>query len=131
MKKSFWEIVWSNFLNVQGVLLSIIGIAIWFFTPQTTIFLGLVLFIVILALVITLIFASTAYEIFNKSKDFFSLPRFILTRKILANNQRQFLMLLLSSELFSNDTLVSFHYFDDDFEQLIAIGRVINIQLKH
>ncbi len=131
MKKSFWEIVWSNFLNVQGVLLSIIGIAIWFFTPQTTIFLGLVLFIVILALVITLIFASTAYEIFNKSKDFFSLPRFILTRKILANNQRQFLMLLLSSELFSNDILVSFYYFDDDFEQLIAIGRVINIQLKH
>jgi hypothetical protein len=131
MKKSFWEIVWSNFLNVQGVLLSIIGIAIWFFTPQTTISLGLVLFIVILALVITLIFASTAYEIFNKSKDFFSLPRFILTRKILANNQRQFLILLLSSELFSNDTLVSFHYFDDDFEQLIAIGRVINIQLKH
>lgn len=131
MKKSFWEIVWSNFLNVQGVLLSIIGIALWFFTPQTSISLGLVLFIVILALVITLIFASTAYEIFNKSKDFFSLPRFILTRKILANNQRQFLMLLLSSELFSNDTLVSFHYFDDDFEQLIAIGRVINIQLKH
>jgi hypothetical protein len=41
------------------------------------------------------------------------------------------LILLLSSELFSNDTLVSFHYFDDDFEQLIAIGRVINIQLKH
>ncbi len=131
MKKSFWEIVWSNFLNVQGVLLSIIGIAIWFFTPQTTISLGLVLFIVILALVITLIFASTAYEIFNKSKDFFSLPRVILPRKILANNQRQFLILLLSSELFSNDTLVSFHYFDDDFEQLIAIGRVINIQLKH
>ncbi len=131
MKKSFWEIVWSNFLNVQGVLLSIIGIALWFFTPQTTISLGLVLFIVILALVITLIFASTAYEIFNKSKDFFSLPRVILPRKILANNQRQFLILLLSSELFSNDTLVSFHYFDDDFEQLIAIGRVINIQLKH
>jgi hypothetical protein len=131
MKKSFWEIVWSNFLNVQGVLLSIIGIALWFFTPQTSISLGLVLFIVILALVITLIFASTAYEIFNKSKDFFSLPRVILPRKILANNQRQFLMLLLSSELFSNDTLVSFHYFDDDFEQLIAIGRVINIQLKH
>jgi hypothetical protein len=131
MKKSFWEIVWSNFLNVQGVLLSIIGIALWFFTPQTSISLGLVLFIVILALVITLIFASTAYEIFNKSKDFFSLPRVILPRKILANNQRQFLILLLSSELFSNDTLVSFHYFDDDFEQLIAIGRVINIQLKH
>ncbi len=116
MKKSFWEIVWSNFLNVQGVLLSIIGIALWFFTPQTSISLGLVLFIVILALVITLIFASTAYEIFNKSKDFFSLPRVILPRKILANNQRQFLIFLLSSELFSNDTLVSFHYFEDDFE---------------
>jgi hypothetical protein len=129
MKKSFWGLVWSNFLRIQGVLLSAIGIALWFFTPQTSISLGLVLLVVILALVITLTFASTAYELFNKSKDFFSLPRVIFTRKIVANNQRQFLIFLLeSSELFSNDTLVSFYYFDDDFEQLIAIGRVINIQ---
>lgn len=129
MKNSFWGIVWLNFLKVQGVLLSAIGIGLWFFTPQTTIPLSLLLLIVIIALVVTLTFASTAYELFSKTKDFFSLPRVIATRKIAAKNRRIDLIFLLEpSELFSIDALVSFYYFDADFEQLIAIGRVINIQ---
>ena len=38
------------------------------------------------------------------------------------------IFLLESSELFSYDTIVSFYYLEDEFEQLIAIGRVSNIQ---
>lgn len=38
------------------------------------------------------------------------------------------IFLLEPSELFSYDTIVSFYYLEDDFEQLIAIGRVRNIQ---
>lgn len=130
MKNSFWGLVWLNFLKVQGVLLSAIGIGLWFFTPQTTISLGLVILIVILGLVITLTFASTAYELFTTSKQLFPLPRVLLSKKITAKNQRiDFIFLLEPSELFSNDALVSFYYFGDDkFEQLIAIGRVRNIQ---
>lgn len=95
MKNSFWGLVWLNFLKVQGVLLSAIGISLWFFTPQTTISLKLVLLIVIFALVITLTFASTAYELFTTSKQLFPLPRVLLSKKITAKNQRMDFIFLL------------------------------------
>lgn len=133
MKNSFWGIVWSNFLKIQGLLIGVIGVALaillWLFPPKTNIPLGLALLIVILALTAILTFASTAYELFITSKQFLSLPRVIRSKKITATNQRIDLIFLLEpSELFSNDALVSFYYFDDAFEQLIAIGIVRNIQ---
>jgi signal transduction histidine kinase len=129
MKRSFWGLVWSNFLKIQGVLLGVIGIALWFFSPQTTISLGLFLLIVILCIVIILTFASTAYELFITSKQSFYLPKVIGSKKRTLTNQRIYLIFLLEpSELFSYDTIVSFYYLEDDFEQLIAIGRVRNIQ---
>lgn len=130
MNKSFWGFVWSNFLKIQGVFLSVVGIALWFFTPQANIPLGLTLLILILSLVLIITFASTAYELFTTNKQLFPLPRVLLSKKITAKNQTiDFIFLLEPSELFSNDALVSFYYFgDDNFEQLIAIGRVRNIQ---
>lgn len=134
MKQSFWGLVWRNFLNIQGVLIAVISLALsiflWIFTPRINIPLWLFLIVVILALVLILTFASTAYELFSSSKRLFPLPRVLLSKKIAAKNQRiDFIFLLEASELFSNDALVSFYYFDNDnFEQLIAIGRVRNIQ---
>lgn len=133
MKNSFWGIVWSNFLKIQGLLIGVIGVALaillWLFPPKTNIPLGLALLIVIIALTAILTFASTAYELFLTSKQFLSLPRVILSKQIRGKNQRiDFIFLLEPSELFSNDALVSFYYLDDTFEQLIAIGKVRNIQ---
>ncbi len=95
MKRSFWGLVWSNFLKIQGVLLGVIGIALWFFSPQTTISLGLFLLIVILCLVIILTFASTAYELFITSKQSFYLPKVIGSKKRTLINQRIYLIFLL------------------------------------
>lgn len=133
MRKSFWGIVWSNFLKIQGVLIGVIGIALaiflWLFPPRTNIPLWLALLIGILALTAIVTFASTAYEIFITSKQFFSLPRVIGSKKITLTNRVIVLIFVLEpSELFSYDTIVSLYYLEDDFEQLIAIGRVRNIQ---
>lgn len=129
MKKSFWSILWLNFRKTEGVVLALIGIALWFFSPQTTISLRLFLRIVILGLVIIVTFASTAYELFLTSKQSFYLPKIIGSKKkALANQQNYLIFLLEPSELFSYDTIVSFYYLDDDFELLIAVGRVNNIQ---
>lgn len=134
MKKSFWGLVWTNFLNIQGLLIGVIGVALaillWLFPSRTSIPLWLALLIIIFALVVALTFASTAYELFSASKTLFPLPRVLLSKKITAKNQQiDFIFLLEPSDLFSNDALVSFYYFsDDNFEQLIAIGRVRNIQ---
>lgn len=130
MNQSFWGFVWSNFLKIQGVLLGVIGIIIgillWLFSPKTTIPLWLFLLIAILALVLVITFASTAYELFKKSKDFLSLPKILVASKNSVTNQTIFL--LEPSELFSIDAVVSFYYFDNSFEFLIAMGRVVNIQ---
>lgn len=130
MNQSFWGLVWSNFLKIQGVLLGVIGIIIgillWLFSPKTTIPLWLFLLVAILALVLSLTFASTAYELFRKSKDFLSLPKILAASRIPVTNQTIFL--LEPSELFSIDAMVSFYFIDHDFELLIAMGRVVNIQ---
>lgn len=128
MKKSFWGIVWLNFIKIQGPLLAIIGIALWFFSPQATVSLRLLLLIVILGLVILFTLASTAYEFFTKSKQFLFLPKVIRSKKITVNQKPYLIFLLESSELFSYDFYVSFYYLENEFEQLIAIGRVSNIQ---
>ena len=58
------------------------------------------------------------------------LPRIVLGKKPSVQIQgAKVLCLLESSELFSYDALVSFYYIDDEnFEQLIGIGAVVNIQ---
>lgn len=115
------------------MLIGVVGIALaiflWLFPPKTNIPLWLALLIGILALTAIVTFASTAYEIFITSKQFFSLPRVIRSKRITVTNQGIDLIFILEpSELFSYDSVVSFYYLDDDFEMLIAIGRVSNIQ---
>lgn len=54
------------------------------------------------------------------------MPKILVASKNLVTNQTIFL--LEPSELFSIDAVVSFYYFDNSFEFLIAMGRVVNIQ---
>jgi len=129
MKKSFWGLIWSSFLRVQGVL----GVAITIvlavlFSPNKNISLSWVLPIGLFCVILILALGNAAYEAFKISK--YVLPVVLVGKKPPTQIPgAKLLCLIESSELFSYDTLVSFYYIgDENFEQLMGIGTVINIQ---
>lgn len=132
MKKSFWSLIWSSFLKTQGALIGVIAIALtvllWLSSPNKSISLGLALPIGLFCIILILTLGNAAYESFKMSKRI--LPRILLGKEPPTQIQgAKVLCLLEPSELFSYDMLVSFYYVnDEDFEQLIGIGTVVNIQ---
>lgn len=131
MRKSFLGLIWSNFLRVQVVVIGgvsiVLAFLLWHFSPSKNIPLGLALPIGVLCVVLILILGFAGHEAFKMSKRV--LPRVILGRKSPTGNQKaRVLCLLEPSEFFSYDALVSFYYIDEGFEELIGIGRVLNIQ---
>jgi len=131
MPRSFLSLIWSNFLRVQVVIIGSVSIVLafllWHSSPSKNIPLGLVLPIGVLCVILILILGFAAHEAFKMSKRV--LPRVLLGRKSPPANQKASILCLLEpSELFSYDALVSFYYIHEGFEELIGIGRVLNIQ---
>lgn len=132
MKKSFWELIWTSFLRVQGVFIGVIAIVLavvlWLFSPDKNISLGLALPIGLFCVILILTLGNAAYEAFEISKHV--LPMILVGKEPPAQiSGAKLLCLIEPSELFSHDTLVSFYYIgDENFEQLMGIGIVINIQ---
>lgn len=126
MKRNFWSLIWSSFLKIGGIPIGFIALAVavlvWLFPPNINIPLGLALPVLILCIIIILTFANAADESFKMSERI--LPKITYG----TTQQAKVLCLLEPSELFSHDTLVSFYYVENSFEQLIGIGTVINIQ---
>jgi len=132
MKKSFWGLIWSSFLRGQGVLSGVIaivlGVLLWLFSPDKNISLGWALPIGLFCVILILTLGNAAYEAFKISKHV--LPMVLVGKKPPTQIPAAKLLCLLEpSELFSHDTLVSFYYIgDENFEQLMGIGIVVNIQ---
>jgi len=132
MKKSFWGLIWSSFLRVQGILGGIIVFAltvlVWLLSPDKNISLGWVLPIGFFCVILILALGNAAYEAFKISEHV--LPIVLVGKKPPTQiSGAKLLCLIEPSELFSYDTLVSFYYIgDENFEQFMGIGRVINIQ---
>lgn len=132
MLKNFWHLIWLSFLKVQGVV-SVIGAIIlafilWYIKPNGLISIGIILPIMIICLIIVITLVNAAYISFKASRH--PLPKVIVSRKPPTNFQdARALCLLEPSELFSYNMFVSFYFIDsDNFERLIGIGEVVNIQ---
>jgi len=132
MKKSFWGLIWSSFLRVQGVLSVVItfvlAVLLWVFSPDKNISLRWVLPIGIFCVILILTLFNAVYEAFKISKNV--LPMVLFGESPPKNFPKAKLLCLTEpSELFSHGILVSFYCTDDhNFEQLIGIGEVVNIQ---
>jgi len=128
MKKSFWGLIWSSFLRVQGVLIGVLAVLLWLFPPDKNISLRWALPIGLFCVILILTLGNAAYEAFKISKHV--LPMVLVGEKPPKHiSGAKLLCLIEPSELFSNGTLVSFYYIvDESFEQLMGIGTVINIQ---
>lgn len=131
MGKTFWSFIWSRFLRMQGLLIGLISLILayilWQFSPNYKIEIAIVIPIAILLIIIILTLFDSAYESFKLIKR--ALPRIILGKEIYGTNgDPEVLCLLEPSELFSHDAIVSFYLLEEGFEQLLGIGKVLNIQ---
>ncbi|MBO0348456.1 hypothetical protein J0895_04920 [Phormidium pseudopriestleyi FRX01] len=139
MKKNFGELIWSSFLEIQGVLIGFIGILITIILSRlpvkTQIPLDLVIAIALfmLLLVVTLIKAS--YQSFKTAQELSQLQKSVIPKILYVSKEPssqapfQLRCLLGNSALFSNDTCISFYYTDDEgFERLIGMGVVLTVQ---
>jgi len=129
MRNSFWDLVWENLLKPSSAIAIILAIILWVFSPDEKITLRLALPIGALFIFFIFSFANVAYKTFKRSKS--TLPRLLHARKPdTKNHHREKVVCLLEpSELFSYGVFVSFYYIgEENFEQLVGIGTVRNIQ---
>ncbi|MEC5238938.1 hypothetical protein [Bacillus mycoides] len=127
MKKGFWRIFGQNLVKVHsvfGVVISItLSILLWKFSSDSQV--SLVSFLVLLVTSVLLITAliSVVLELLHSE---IVLPGI---KRVIKVSEEKIVFLLDSSNLFSHGILVSFFYTDKyNYEQLIAVGSVINIQ---
>ena len=130
MNKSFWGFIWERFCKLHGVLIGIIALLFAmfsrYFAPDKSVGLGIVIPFGIIFIFLLIVFIDAAYVSFKTNRNI--LPGVICVKPYLKNNEEIHLFLLTPSDLFSNDICVSFYYCNDEYEQLIGIGRVFNIQ---
>lgn len=132
MNNSFWSIIYASFREIKGWSLAFIGIILsllfWHFSPNKSISLGWFVPIGVICLIIIITLSDAIYKNFKINR--YILPKVLVGREPSTKTQGEKVLCLLEpSELFSHDTLVSFYYIgDENFEQLIGIGTVINIQ---
>ncbi len=131
MARGFWGTVWLGLWKAQLVLGSILAIvlavALWILRPEQTVPIAWVVLLAVISVILVVGFGNAAYELFRKGR---TLPQVLSGRKIAPLAQETELLLLLEpSSLFAHDTWVSFFHIDgDNFERLIGVGSVVNIQ---
>lgn len=126
MKKGFWALFGTHLYKIHSMFSLVIGIGLSFLLwqinkdMQISMFLFLVLLILCVLIISSLI--SALFEVMKSSEV---LPE---VERVLSNNE-QLLILLSPSSIFSHGIIVSLYYTDEfQFERLICIGTVLNIQ---
>jgi hypothetical protein len=146
MKKNLWSLIWSSFLEIQGALITFIGIFLSIFLArfpvknQVPLDVFIIILLVLVLIIVTifhtcnkLLIEYTAIklelEIANQNNKKRLIPKIISARHYPIQGYPRILCLLEESILFSQNILVSCYYTDNDgFEIIIASGSVINIQ---
>ena len=132
MKKSFNEVIWSSFTRIQGTVALFISLGLalvlWIFKPDIQISLKWIFPFGLICVILMLTLYDAVHEALKINK--YALPEIITVKKPrTCNNNVKPLCLLKPSEFFHHGMLVSFYHIDGEkYEQLIGLGKVINIQ---
>lgn len=153
MKDTFWGLIWSSFLEIQGILIGFLGLAITLiltrFPVKTNIPIdvAIVLLLFLLLLIATLFnAASKSFKEYKKIQMLWNnltirnneleakvnrrwLPKILLASQTQGRTGLEIECLLENSELLSNNIVISFYYTDEEeFERLIGTGVVVTVQ---
>jgi hypothetical protein len=155
MKDNFWGLIWCSFLEIQGILIGFMGVVITIlltrFPVKTNIPIDLAIVILFfMLLLIATLFSATykGFDKYKKNKILLNnltmlnneleakvnrrwLPKILLAQQPQGKTGVEIECLLENSELFSNDTFISFYYTGEDkFERLIGTGVVVTVQVN-
>jgi hypothetical protein len=128
---SFSEHLYASFTRINGWLFGTVGLVVsvgaFFFGPDTKVVVGWLVALAAVASVFLGVLSDAAYSGWKSSRQ--ALPG---VRKALVPPQNYpgivKVLIVDSSDLFGVDALVSIYVKEDEYERLLAIGRVLTIQ---
>lgn len=131
-KPFFTGHLWESFRRVYGPILTFLSLLIaflsYFYLPTQVVSLKLVIICGIVILIILITLSDASFRAYSMA--FNILPR-VLMGKSAKESTAKALLLLERSILFSFETLVSIYIVENDYEELLGVGYVCNIQDDH
>lgn len=151
MKDNFWGLIWSSFVDIQGIIIGFLGIFITIFLLRFSVKTNIPLDLAIIIIFFILLLIATLFNAVSKTLNEYKKAKKTLERLEITNNELEVKVnkrlipkilyakrkqsgieiefLLENSKLFSNDIFISFYYTDEDeFEVLIGTGVVLTVQ---
>lgn len=138
MKNNFWNLLWSSFNEIQGSLITFIGIFVSIllarFPVKTQVSLDTFIIIVLILLLIIATVIKAINTLFTEYKDLQQrlvqplIPKILSSRKYEILERAGILCLLERSQLFSIGIFACYYKDADGFELLIGTGTILNIQ---
>ena len=135
--KSFQDYIWSSTLSsgmwIFVVVTGVCSLAAYFFSPNESISIKYVTATIFIIFAFISIAVKTAYTIYielRKSLNSLPLrPKVIYARTPPKYYSNSICVLITEpTEILTNDSIVSIYLLVSQFEELIAIGKVINVQ---
>lgn len=135
--KSFWDYIWGSTTSSGGAIFMLItgacGFASYFFVPTIKVPLTYLSAVLCIAFVLIYIVFNTSYAIYsdflNKLNSRPLRPKVIAARKPSKYYSAYIAVLVTEpTDILPSDSIVSIYFLISDFEELIAIGKVINVQ---
>lgn len=139
MKNNFWSLIWSSFNEIQGSLITFLGIFVSVllarFPAKKQIPLDIFIIVVLILLLIVATVIRAISTLLAENQELRQklvqpvIPKITFARKYQISQVEGILCLLERSQLFSTGIFVSCYYEDEGgIELLIGTGKVINIQ---
>lgn len=117
---------WSNLIDLRFLLTCLFSIGLplilWVLSPNDSISLKWALSVLAILLILLAFSGRIAYQYYQRAQNI--LPKLI---RIVPDNMGV-ICLFEPSELYSHNALVSLFFNDEDYERLIGLGYVFNVQ---
>ena len=130
MKKSFWGLLWSSFLEIQTFWFGFLGVVLAILFSVVTGKVSIPLYIVIIIVTILLLITSSLYRtLVVVYRDYKRLRHPAILRVEQDKKTGLTICLFENSDLFATDLRVSFYYiYEYELEVLIGVGYIRTVQ---
>jgi hypothetical protein len=129
--RSFWGLIYDSFIRINGWLFGGLGLALsiatFFFSPETKFPVGWFVVLGSLSIVVVVVLYDASRTSWKASQRGLPAVRRTLEPPDIYQGIEK-ILIVEPSELFGVDALVSIYTTEEEYERLIGIGRVLNVQ---
>lgn len=130
-RDSYFYLLWKNFGNVRSLIAGfcsfILSFVFWIWKPEQKISLAVCITIGVIIIFLLLVFIRFSVVLYDNKKQDCIILRIRETYGIYKSDDCV-IMLTTYIEYFAENGIVSIFYLENEFERLIALGQIINIQ---